>query len=143
MQVAKIETERLLILLLKEELPRRGYPYTFLPQSHYFGYEGRCALPSEFDSSYCYGLGQTAGALIRFEQTGVMAICRGLKNDPSLWQAAGVPLAAMMDLERRRGKDVAVITKALVELDGPMFKAFEKHRQHWAVNDCYRSPGPI
>jgi len=73
----------------------------------------------------------------------MMSVCRNLKEDPTHWQAAGVPLAAMMDLERRKGKDVAVITKALVELDGSMFKAYEKYRDFWAVNDCYRSPGPI
>ena len=142
-QVAKIETERLLMLLLASELPKRGYQHAFYPQSHYFGYEGRSALPSNFDATYCYALGQTASALIRYNFTGCMAVCRGLRRKPEHWQPAGCPLAAMMNTERRKGKDVAVIKKALVETDSPIFKAFERWREHWMINDSFRSPGPI
>ena len=142
-QVAKIETERLLMLLLDSELQKRNYPFPFLPQSHYFGYEGRCALPSNFDASYCYALGATGAALVKYGFTGCMAVCRGLQKEPSEWEPAGCPLAAMMVVERRKGKDVAVIEKALVELESPMFKAYEQMREHWKYNDCYKSPGPI
>ncbi|CAG9324391.1 unnamed protein product [Blepharisma stoltei] len=142
-QVAKIETERLLMMLLETELPKRGHRYPFLPQSYYFGYEGRSSLPSNFDANYCYALGNCASALIKYNFTGCMAVCRGIDQPPENWKAAGCPLAAMMHLERRKGKDVAVIKKALVEMDSPCFKAYESMREHWMYNDCYRTPGPI
>ncbi len=147
-QVAKIDTERLLILLLQEELEKRKkegiYKGKFSPQSHYFGYEGRCALPSYFDSEYCYGLGYNAGALVSLGFNGYMSVLRGLHNEnPSEWIPAGCPLMTMMNVERRKGKDVPVIKKALVELDGPLFQCFDKVRDIWAVNDAYITPGPI
>lgn len=142
-QVAKIETERLLILLLEPELARREYPHRFFPQSHYFGYEGRSCLPSNLDAIYCNALGHTAAALIRYNFTGCMAVCRGLRRSPEYWQPAGCPLAAMMDIERRKGKNVPVIRKSLVELNSPVFRAYARMRRHWALNDCFRSPGPI
>jgi 6-phosphofructokinase 1 len=147
-QVAKIDTERLLILLLHTELNKRKaegkYKGKFSPQSHYFGYEGRCALPSYFDTEYCYSLGYNAGALVSLGFTGYMSVVRGLyENSPNKWIAAGCPLMTMMNVERRKGKDVPVIKKALVEIDGDMFKFYSKVRRTWALNDAYITPGPI
>jgi 6-phosphofructokinase len=142
-QVAKIETERLLIILLENELSNRGYSLPFLAQSYYFGYEGRSCLPSNFDSTYCYALGYTAGSLIKYGFTGCMAVCRDLTLPSEKWRSAGCPLATMMNIERRKGKEVAVIKKALVELDSDFFKSYEKIREFWKYNDSYRVPGPI
>lgn len=147
-QVSKIETERLLILMILKELENRRksgvYTGEFKPQSHFFGYEGRCALPSNFDSQYCYSIGQNAAYLMFRGCNGYMSCVKNLGNpDPSQWIAAGCPLPAMMGIERRKGKDKPVITKALVELDGPMFKAYEALRNKWSLLDCYQSPGPI
>lgn len=147
-QVSKIDTEKLLILLVKKELELRSaqgtYSGKFLPQSHFFGYEGRCALPSNFDSQYCYSLGLNAAVLIREGVSGYMSCVKNLTDkNPANWTAAGCPLPTMMHLERRAGKDKPVIEKALVELDGGMFKAYEAVRDKWAYLDCYSSPGPI
>jgi diphosphate--fructose-6-phosphate 1-phosphotransferase len=147
-QVSKIDTERLLILLLRDELDTRKsdgkYAGQFYAQAHFFGYEGRCAIPTNFDSSYCYSLGMTATALVREGATGYMSCIQNLKDqDPSNWIAAGCPLPTMMHLERRKGKDVPVIKKALVDLDGDMFKSYVAVREKWSYLDCYRSPGPI
>ena len=148
MQVSKIDTEKLLILLVKKELELRqsenNYSGKFLPQSHFFGYEGRCALPSNFDSQYCYSLGLNAAVLIREGVSGYMSCVKNLtEKDPSKWTAAGCPLPTMMHLEKRHGKDKPVIEKALVKLDGGMYKAYEAVREKWAYLDCYQSPGPI
>lgn len=147
-QVSKIDTERLLILLLRDELDVRTqegtYKGSFLPQAHFFGYEGRCALPSNFDSQYCYALGLNAAVLIREGATGYMSCVKNLhERDFNKWTAAGCPLPTMMNVERRKGKDVPVIKKALTELEGPNFLAYAAVRDKWAVLDCYRSPGPI
>lgn len=119
-QVAKIDTEKLLILLLKAELDKRAedgtYTGKFVPNSHYFGYEGRCALPTNFDSSYCYSLGMNAAILLQHSFTGYMSCVKNLSNeDPSKWVAAGTPLPNMMVIERRKGKNVPVIEKAIVK----------------------------
>ena len=148
MQVSKIETEKLLILLLIDELDNRKkagkYNGLFTPQSHFFGYEGRCAIPSNFDAQYCYGLGKNAAILIKNGVTGYISCLKNIENpDPSKWVAAGCPLINMMHLERRKGKDVPVIKKALVELEGDMFKSFAAVRDQWAYLDCYVSAGPI
>ena len=147
-QVSKIDTERLLILLVMRELENRRrsgvYCGQFKPQSHFFGYEGRCAIPSNFDSQYCYSIGMNASYLMLKGCNGYMSCVKDLGNpDASQWVAAGCPLPAMMGIERRKGKDKPVITKALVELDGPMFKCYEALRNKWALLDCYQSPGPI
>lgn len=145
-QVAKIDTEKLLILMLKAELKRRDQNLAakFKPQSHYFGYEGRCAIPSNFDSQYCYCIGLNAAVLIREGASGFMSCIKNLEDkDARNWIAAGCPLPTMMGVERRKGKDVPVITKALVELDSPMFLAYVAVRDRWAYLDCYVSPGPI
>lgn len=147
-QVAKIETEILMILLCQKELELRAekgkYKGQFAPQSHYFGYEGRCAIPSNFDTQYCYSIGRTAAALISMNYNGYMAINKNLENpDPEKWIAAGCPLPTMMGVERRKGKNKPVITKYVVELDGAMFKAYEQFKERWSLYDCYVSPGPI
>jgi len=147
-QVSKIDTEKLLILLLQSELRNREqdgqYKGKFKPQSHFFGYEGRCALPSNFDAQYCYSLGLNAAVLIREGVTGYMSCIKNLTDkNPINWTAAGCPLPTMMGIERRHGKDKPVISKALVRLDGGMFKALEAVREKWGVLDAYKSPGPI
>ena len=134
-------------MIMKELENRRKsgvYKGEFKPQSHFFGYEGRCALPSNFDSQYCYSIGINAAYLMFNNCNGYMSCIKNLGNsDPTKWVAAGCPLPAMMGLERRKGKDKPVITKALVELDKPMFKAYEALRNKWSLLDCYQSPGPI
>lgn len=147
-QVSKIDTEKLLILLLQKELKVRAqagnFKGHFNPQAHFFGYEGRCALPSNFDSNYCYSLGMNAAVMIYMGLTGYMSCIKNLNNkDVTKWEAAGCPLPTMMGIERRHGKDKPVISKSLVKLDGGMFKAYEAMRDKWAIYDCYLSPGPI
>lgn len=133
---------------MRDELEVRAqegsYKGQFFPQAHFFGYEGRCALPSNFDSQYCYALGLNAAVLIREGATGYMSCIKNIfERDYNKWQAGGCPLPTMMNVERRKGKDVPVIKKALVDLDGPNFKAYVAVRDKWAVLDCFRSPGPI
>ena len=147
-QVAKIETERLLILLVQNLLRERKaegtYSGRFRPQPNYFGYEGRCALPSHFDANYCYSLGRTAAGLIRLGRSGYMAIIKNLdKKNTDKWIAGGCPLPTMMGVELRHEKYVPVITKALTDLNGKCFRAFAELRYYWALHDCYISPGPI
>lgn len=147
-QVAKIETEILMILLCQKELEERAangkYNGTFQPQSHYFGYEGRCAIPSNFDTQYCYSIGRTAAALISMNYSGYMAINRNLKDkNPKNWISAGCPLPTMMGVERRKGKAKPVITKYVVELNGDMYNAYKQFKDRWAIYDCGISPGPI
>ena len=116
---------------------------SFSPQPHYFGYEGRCAVPSNFDADYTYTLGFTAALLLREGLTGYICSVRHLTRPASEWQAGGIPLARMMNMERRHGKMVPVIKKALVELDGPAFKEFEKNRESWAKTTQFAFPGSI
>jgi 6-phosphofructokinase 1 len=147
-QVAKIETEILMILLCQKELEVRAakgeYKGSFMPQSHYFGYEGRCALPSNFDTQYCYAIGRTAAALISMNYSGYMAINKNLQDsNPKNWIAAGCPLPTMMGMERRKGKDKPVITKYVVELDGAMYKAYLQFKERWSLYDCNISPGAL
>ena len=146
-QVAKIESERLLGALVTAELATRratgGYGGKLSLQYHYFGYEGRCPPPSAFDSNYCYGLGLTAGALITEGVTGVMACLQNLTQPPDQWSAKGVPLTAMIAVERRKGQDKPVIRKALVELNGAPFAAFVARRTAWRLRPAYLSPGPV
>ena len=142
-QVSKIDTEKLLILLVQTELAERSskgtYKGHFVAQSHFFGYEGRCGLPSVFDSEYCYSIGHAAGALISLGYSGYMATIQKIASNvpSSQWVASGSPLPIMMHMEKRKGKNVPVIKKALVELDGPVFKAFQEVRDIWAIRDCY------
>ena len=146
-QVSKIETEKLLISMIEEKLAglkKEGkYSGKFSTQSHFFGYEGRCAFPSNFDADYCYSLGFNAFALINFGLTGYLSSVRNLTEPAQNWIAGGVPLTMMMNMERRHGEMKPVIKKALVELDGPVFKKLENNREDWALNDRYLFPGAI
>ena len=146
-QVSKIETEKLLIEMIStklDELKSQGdYIGKFNPQSHFFGYEGRCAFPSNFDADYCYSLGFNAFALINFGLTGYLSSVRNLTAPASEWVAGGVPLTMMMNMEKRHGEMKPVIQKALVKLNGPVFKQLEENREDWAINDRYLFPGAI
>ncbi len=146
-QVSKIETEKLLIEMIStklDELKIQGdYIGKFNPQSHFFGYEGRCAFPSNFDADYCYSLGFNAFALINFGLTGYLSSVRNLTAPASQWIAGGVPLTMMMNMEKRHGEMKPVIQKALVKLNGPVFKQLEENREDWAMNDRYLFPGAI
>ncbi|MBN1602133.1 MAG: diphosphate--fructose-6-phosphate 1-phosphotransferase [Chitinispirillaceae bacterium] len=146
-QVSKIETEKLLIDLvgdlLREWKAKGQYNGKFSALNHFFGYEGRCAAPSNFDADYCYSLGYTASALMGAAKSGYISSVRNLTKPADKWIAGGIPLTMMMNLERRHGKSKPVIRKALVELDGKPFKLFAQMRDTWAVNDDYLYPGPI
>ena len=146
-QVSKIETEKLLIEMITtrlSELRQQGdYIGKFSAQSHFFGYEGRCAFPSNFDADYCYSLGFNAFALINNGLTGYLSSVRNLTAPANEWVAGGVPLTMMMNMEKRHGEMKPVIQKALVKLDGPVFKQLEENREDWAMNDRYLFPGAI
>jgi len=146
-QVSLIETEKLLsemvgkrLAQLKEEGKYKG---KYSTMHHFFGYEGRCADPSNFDANYCYGLGYTAAMLIANGMTGYMSSLRNLTFAPVNWVAGGIPITMMMNMERRHGEMKPVIRKALVELDGAPFLKFAKVRDTWKADDCYTYPGPI
>ncbi len=146
-QVSLIETEKLLIEMVSKKLAQLKanglYSGKFSAQHHFFGYEGRCATPSNFDADYCYSLGQTASQLILGGKTGYMATVRNLTHPAEEWIAGGVPITMMMNMERRNGAMKPVIRKALVRLDGAPFQYFAAHREEWAQNTCYVYPGPI
>ena len=146
-QVSLIETEKLLSEMvdvkLKEWKADGRFTGKFSALHHFFGYEGRCAAPSNFDADYCYALGQSASQLIANGKTGYMAIVKNTTRPTDEWQAGGVPITMMMNMERRNGKMKPVIRKALVELDGKPFKAFVAMRDKWAKDTCYIYPGPI
>ena len=146
-QVSKIETEKLLIAMIEEklaEMKKAGqYVGKFGAQAHFFGYEGRCAFPSNFDADYCYSLGYNAYALMQFGLTGYLSSVRNLTAPASEWVAGGIPLTMMMNMEKRHGKMKPVIQKALVDLNGPVFKKLQDNREEWAINDCYVFPGAI
>lgn len=146
-QVSKIETEKLLIEMIStrlDELKSQGeFIGKFSAQSHFFGYEGRCAFPSNFDADYCYSLGYNAFALINFGLTGYLSSVRNLTEPADKWIAGGVPLTMMMNMEKRHGEFKPVIQKALVKLDGPVFKQLEQNREDWALNDRYLFPGAV
>ena len=146
-QVSKIETEKLLIEMISSklsEMKSQGqYVGKFSAQSHFFGYEGRCAFPSNFDADYCYSLGYNAFALINNGLTGYLSSVRNLTKPASEWIAGGIPLTMMMNMEKRHGEMKPVIQKALVKLDGPVFKQLSDNREDWAMNDRYLFPGAI
>ncbi len=146
-QVSLIETEKLISEMVADKLQtwkKEGkYVGKFAPQHHFFGYEGRCAAPSNFDADYCYALGTSAAQLIANGKTGYMAIVKNTTAPTSEWKAGGVPITMMMNMERRNGEMKPVIRKALVELDGKPFKAFASMRDEWAKQTCYVYPGPI
>lgn len=144
-QVAKIEAERLLIDMVAAQLAIRKksgkFSGKFSGIPHYLGYEARCALPSNFDANYTYGLGCVAAMLCCSGKTGYIATLSDLTKEPEAWIPAGYPLTMMMNIERRHGKNVAVIKKMLVDLEGAPFTAFAQGRDGWRVTDSYRTPG--
>ena len=146
-QVSLIETEKLLSEMVAKKLGLMKndgkYQGKFSPQHHFFGYEGRCAAPSNFDADYCYALGTSAAQLIANGKTGYMAIVKNTTAPTDEWKAGGVPITMMMNMERRHGEMKPVIRKALVELDGKPFKTFAAQRDKWAKETCYIYPGPI
>ncbi|MDD3153813.1 MAG: diphosphate--fructose-6-phosphate 1-phosphotransferase [Victivallaceae bacterium] len=146
-QVSLIETEKMLAQMVKTELSARAakgkYKGKFSAQTHFFGYEGRCAAPSNYDADYCYSLGYCAAALIGGGKTGYMANVRNTFAPASKWIAGGIPITMMMNVEHRHGADKPVIRKALVELDGAPFRFFASKREAWAVETDYVYPGPI
>jgi pyrophosphate--fructose-6-phosphate 1-phosphotransferase len=143
-QVSLIETEKLLSEMVGARLKSDAeYQGKFAPQHHFFGYEGRAAAPSNFDADYCYGLGCVAAVLVRNGKTGYMASIRNLSRGIGKWEAGGVPITMLFNMESRHGKLKPVIRKALVELDGPAFREFAAHRNAWETEDAYLFPGPI
>ena len=142
-QVSLIESEKLFSALVADKLKARGYKGKFNPLHHFFGYEGRCAFPSNFDSDYCYSLGYNAFMLIQYGYTGYLSKVSNLSKPANQWIAGGMPITKMMNIERRHGEDKPVIRKALVELDGKPFKYFESQRDVWAIETAYVYPGAI
>jgi pyrophosphate--fructose-6-phosphate 1-phosphotransferase len=146
-QLSKIETERLLISMVEKELNLRkkkgSYSGKFNPQPLFCGYEGRSGLPSNFDCQYCYALGHLAALLISQGASGYMCCIKNLSHDIERWEGLGVPITNMLYFEMRKNKKQAVIQKALVNLKGPVFKAFQQLRGKWRLEDLYCCPGPI
>ncbi len=146
-QVSLIESEKLFSEMVKNELAKRKaagtYKGKFGAQHHFFGYEGRCAFPSNFDADYCYSLGYNAFMLIQYGYTGYLSKVSNISKPADEWVAGGMPITKMMNMERRNGEDKPVIRKALVELDGAPFKYFEAHREEWAVKTSFLYPGAI
>ncbi len=146
-QVSLIESEKLFAELVKNKLAERKaagtYKGKFSTLTHFFGYEGRCAFPSNFDSDYCYSLGYNAFMLIQYGFTGYLSKVSNLSAPAEEWVAGGMPITKMMNIERRNGEDKPVIRKALVDLDGAPFKYFEANRAKWAVETCFLYPGAI
>ncbi|GAB4227181.1 MAG: diphosphate--fructose-6-phosphate 1-phosphotransferase [Chlamydiales bacterium] len=145
--VSKIETEKLFLDAVKNELIKRKsnnkYTGKFNAQALFYGYEGRCGYPTNFDTHYCYALGFAATLLIHVKCTGYMACICNLDQSPIDWGVMGVPLIPLMHIEERQGKAKPVIKKTLVNLTGKSFEHFKKDRMHWAINDDYQYPGPI
>ena len=146
-QVSLIESEKLFSAMVGAKLAERAkagtYAGKYTAMHHFFGYEGRCAFPSNFDSDYCYSLGYNAFMLIQYGYTGYLSKVSNLSKPAEEWVAGGMPITKMMNMERRHGEDKPVIRKALVELDGAPFRYFEAHRAEWAEKTCYTFPGAI
>ena len=146
-QVSLIESEKLFSALVKDILAERKkngtYKGKFSPLHHFFGYEGRCAFPSNFDADYCYSLGYNAFMLIQYGYNGYLSKVSNLSKPAEEWVAGGMPITKMMNMERRHGQDKPVIRKALVELEGKPFLYFAAHREEWAVETAYTYPGAI
>ena len=146
-QVSLIESEKLFSALVGVKLKKRAAEGTYIgkynPQHHFFGYEGRCAFPSNFDADYCYSLGYNAFMLISYGFNGYLSKVSNLSKPAEEWVAGGIPITKMMNMERRHGEDKPVIRKALVDLEGAPFKYFEAHREQWSVETCYTFPGAI
>ena len=146
-QVSLIESEKLFSALVRDNLAARKaagtYKGKFGTQHHFLGYEGRCAFPSNFDADYCYSLGYNAAMLIQYGYTGYLSKVSNLQAPAEEWNAGGMPMTKMMNIERRNGQDKPVIRKALVELDGKPFQYFASHRDQWAIETCFVYPGAI
>ena len=146
-QVSLIESEKLFSALVADKLAARKaegkFNGKFSALHHFFGYEGRCAFPSNFDADYCYSLGYNAFMLIQYGYNGYLSKVSNLSAPANEWVAGGMPITKMMNIERRHGEDKPVIKKALVELDGAPFKYFEAHREEWAADTCFTFPGAI
>ena len=146
-QVSLIETEKLLSEMVGKKLAawkKEGkFVGKFAAQHHFFGYEGRCAAPSNYDADYCYALGTSAAQLVANGKTGYMAIVKNTTAPAEEWVAGGVPITMMMNMEQRNGEMKPIIRKALVLLDGAPFKEFAAHREDWALNTRFVYPGPI
>ncbi len=146
-QVSLIESEKLFSEMVKNEMAKRKaagtYKGKFGAQHHFFGYEGRCAFPSNFDADYCYSLGYNAFMLIQYGYTGYLSKVSNISCPAEEWVAGGMPITKMMNMERRNGEDKPVIRKALVELDGAPFRYFAQHRDEWAEKTCFTYPGAI
>ncbi len=146
-QVSLIETDRLLVEMTGERLEairsEGKYKGTFKTHTHFFGYEGRCSFPSNFDADYTYALGYTASMLASNRRSGYMSAVRHLCDAAENWVPGGIPITQMMNIERRRGKDKPVIKKAMVDLEGKPFRALAAHREKWATGTHYVYPGPI
>lgn len=139
-QVSRIETESLLAQAVREALQGE---LPFSTQQHFFGYEGRCAAPSNFDANYTYALGQAAAGLTLHRRNGYLASVGRLSAPAAEWVAGGIPLTSLMQIETRKGRPTPVIAKALVELEGAPFNTFSSRRPDWVEEDAYRYPGPI
>ena len=146
-QVSRIETEKLLMGMVGNRLAKLKtegiYTGKFSPLGHFFGYEGRCAFPSNFDADYCYSLGYSAFVLIAMGLTSYISSIKNLTAPAGEWIAGGVPLTMMMNMEQRQGSKKPVIKKALVDLCGAPFKAFDAARDKWAVKTDFQYPGSI
>lgn len=145
--LSQVETERLLMDLVADKIrmmkSKGETEAKFSPLGHFFGYEGRCAFPTNFDSDYCYSLGYGAAQLVRAELTGYTVNVQNMTKTSDEWVAGGTPVTMMLNMEMRKGRPTPVIKKALTELDGAPFKFFAANRDEWAVKDCYTFPGPI
>ena len=146
-QVSQIETERLLVEMIKVKLSalkKEGkYAGKFSAITHFLGYEGRCGAPSNFDANYTYALGYNSAVLVLNNLTGYLSSVRNLVQKPAQWECGGAPLTMMMNIERRKGKEKPVIQKALVKLDGKPFGTLLENREKWALTESYLFPGPV
>jgi len=140
-QVSRIDTEALLVETVRERLAEAGGD--FQTQTHFFGYEGRCAAPSNFDADYTAAIGRSAAALVAHSRTGYICAVGNLAAGPDAWTAGGIPLTSLMRMETRKGRPTPVIAKALVDLQGAPFAAFQRERDAWSSEDAYVYPGPI
>ncbi|HKL59604.1 MAG TPA: diphosphate--fructose-6-phosphate 1-phosphotransferase [Sphaerochaeta sp.] len=146
-QVSRIETDKLLASMVGVQLKKMksegAYTGSFSTMTHFFGYEGRCAFPTNFDADYCYSLGYNAFMLIGGDLTGYISSVTNLSKPATEWKAGGIPITMMMNLEQRHGSMKPVIKKALVELDGAPFTYFAAHRDKWARETCFVYPGAV
>ncbi len=142
-EVSKIQTEKLILDLVKKELKKRDFGGKFNAQDHFLGYEGRACMPTNFDANYTYALGKLAAAAVREELTGVICAIQHLNQPPQQWEMKMVPIVQLMHLEMRSGKEKPVIKKAMVDIKGKAFVNFSCSRKTWELRDDYRYPGPI